>query len=97
MIGAARGQMLLRLLDYDAFVTTKDVTACLRDAGHDRAAPPTLKRDVAKEQLNARAKETGLPYPRLSLICAFSIGKIMRAGTSSPQPAAPRPWLPPAR
>ena len=76
-LGGASGQMLLRFLGYDAFVATKDVAACLRDAGLDIAAAPTSKRDLAKiqEQFNAWAKETGLPYRHMSLICAMSIGK----------------------
>jgi 3-methyladenine DNA glycosylase Tag len=71
------GQMLLRFLGYDAFVTSKDVVACLRDAGLDIAESPTSKRDLAKiqEQFNAWAKETALPYRHLSLICAMSIGE----------------------
>ncbi|HEY5203083.1 MAG TPA: DNA-3-methyladenine glycosylase I [Roseiarcus sp.] len=76
-LGGASGQMLLRFLGYDAFVATKDVTTCLRDAGLDIAAAPTSKRDLAKiqEQLNAWARETGLPYRHLSLICAMSAGE----------------------
>jgi 3-methyladenine DNA glycosylase Tag len=76
-LGGATGQMLLRFLGYDAFVATKDVAACLRDAGLDIAAAPTSKRDLGKiqEQFNAWAKETGLPYRHLSLICAMSIGE----------------------
>jgi 3-methyladenine DNA glycosylase Tag len=76
-LGGATGQMLLRFLGYDAFVATRDVAACLRDAGLDIAAAPTSKRDLAKiqEQFNAWAKETGLPYRHLSLICAMSIGE----------------------
>ena len=76
-LGGATGQMLLRFLGYDAFVATKDVAACLRDAGLDIAAAPTSRRDLAKiqEQFNAWAKETGLPYRHLSLICAMSIGE----------------------
>jgi 3-methyladenine DNA glycosylase Tag len=76
-LGGASGQMMLRFLGYDAFVATKDVAACLRDAGLDIAAAPTSKRDLAKiqEQFNAWAKETGLPYRHMSLICAMSIGK----------------------
>jgi hypothetical protein len=75
VIGTASGQMLLRFLGYDALVATKDVAACLRLAGLDIAAAPTSKRDLAKtqEQFNAWTKETGLPYRRLSLICAMSI------------------------
>jgi 3-methyladenine DNA glycosylase Tag len=76
-LGGATGQMLLRFLGYDAFVATKDVAACLRDAGLDIAAAPTSKRDFAKiqDQFNAWAKETGLPYRHMSLICAMSIGE----------------------
>jgi hypothetical protein len=41
------------------------------------AEAPTSKRDLAKiqEQFNAWAKETGLPYRHLSMICALSIGE----------------------
>jgi 3-methyladenine DNA glycosylase Tag len=76
-LGGATGQMLLRFLGYDAFVATKDVTACLRDAGLDIAPAPTSKRDLLRiqEQFNAWANETGLPYRHLSLICAMSIGE----------------------
>jgi 3-methyladenine DNA glycosylase Tag len=76
-LGGATGQMLLRFLGYDAFVATKDVAACLRDAGLDVAEAPTSKRDLAKiqEQFNTWAKETGLPYRHMSLICAMSIGE----------------------
>ena len=76
-LGGNSGQMLLRFLGYDAFVATKDVAACLRDAGLDIAEAPTSKRDLAKiqEQFNAWAKETGLPYRHLSLIRAMSIGE----------------------
>ena len=76
-LGGATGQMLLRFLGYDAFVATKDVAACLRDAGLDIAAAPTSKSDLSKiqEQFNAWAEETSLPYRHLSLICAMSIGE----------------------
>jgi 3-methyladenine DNA glycosylase Tag len=81
-LGGNSGQMLLRFLGYDAFVATKDVAACLRDAGFDIAGAPTSKRDLAKiqEQFNAWAKETGLPYRHMSLICAFSIGENYESG-----------------
>ena len=67
----------MRFLDYDAFVATKDPAARPHDAGLDIAEAPTSKRDLAKiqEQFNAWAKETGLPYRHLSLICAMSIGE----------------------
>ena len=76
-LGGNTGQMLLRFLGYDAFVTSKDVVACLRDAGLDIAETPTSKRDLklVQEQFNAWAKETGLPYRHLSRICAMSIGE----------------------
>jgi 3-methyladenine DNA glycosylase Tag len=76
-LGGASGQMLLRFLGYDAFVATKDVAACLRGAGLDIAEAPTSKRDLTRiqEQFNAWAKQTGLPYRHMSLICAMSIGE----------------------
>jgi 3-methyladenine DNA glycosylase Tag len=81
-LGGNSGQMLLRFLGYDAFVATKDVSACLREAGLDIAEAPTSKRDLAKiqEQFNAWAKETGLPFRHLSIICAMSIGENYEGG-----------------
>ena len=80
-LGGNTGQMLLRFLGWDGFVASKDVVACLRDAGLDIAEAPTSKRDLAKiqEQFNAWAKETSLPYTHLSRICAFSIGENYQA------------------
>jgi 3-methyladenine DNA glycosylase Tag len=76
-LGGNTGQMLLRFLGYDGFVTSHDMIACLRDAGLDVAEEVKSKRDLAKvqAQLNAWAKETGLPYVHLSRICAMSIGE----------------------
>ena len=76
-LGGNTGQMLLRFLGWDGFVTSKDVVACLREAGLDVAEEVKSKRDLAKvqAQFNAWAKETGLPYAHLSRICAFSIGE----------------------
>lgn len=76
-LGGNTGQMLLRFLGWDGFVTSKDVVACLRDAGVDIAEQITSKRDLAKvqAQFNAWAEETGLPYTQLSRICALSIGE----------------------
>jgi hypothetical protein len=58
-------------------VTSKDVVACLRDAGLDVAEEVKSKKDLAKvqAQFNAWAKETGLPYLHLSRICAMSTGE----------------------
>lgn len=69
--------MLLRYLGWDGFVTSKDVVACLRDAGVDVGEEIKSKRDLAKvqAQFNAWAAETGLPYTHLSRICAMSIGE----------------------
>jgi hypothetical protein len=69
--------MLLRFLGWDGFVTSKDVVACLRDAGLDIAEEVKSKTDLAKvqAQFNAWATQTGLPYVHLSRICAMSIGE----------------------
>ena len=76
-LGGNTGQMLLRFLDWDCFVTSRDVVACLRDAGVDVAEEIKSKRDLAKvqAQFNAWAEETGLSYRQLSRICAMSIGE----------------------
>ena len=76
-LGGNSGQMLLRFLGWDGFVTSKDVVACLRDAGLDIAEETKSKGDLAKvqAQFNAWAGETGLPYAHLSRICALSIGE----------------------
>ena len=76
-LGGITGQMLLRFLGWDGFVTSRDVVACLRDAGLDIAEEVTSKRDLSKvqAQFNAWAEATGLPYRQLSRICALSIGE----------------------
>jgi 3-methyladenine DNA glycosylase Tag len=76
-LGGNTGQMLLRFLGWDGFVLSKDVIACLCDAGLDVAEEIKSKRDLAKvqAQFNAWAQETGLPYVHLSRICAMSAGE----------------------
>jgi 3-methyladenine DNA glycosylase Tag len=76
-LGGNTGQMLLRFVGWDGFVTSQDVVACLRDAGLDIAEEVKSKGDLAKvqAQFNAWAAETGLPYVQLSRICAMSIGE----------------------
>ena len=76
-LGGNTGQMLLRFLGFDGFVTSRDVVACLREAGLDIAEEVKSKKDLAKvqAQFNAWAEETGLPYVHLSRICAMSIGE----------------------
>ncbi len=49
-LGGNSGQMLLRFLGWDGFVTSRDVVLCLRDAGLDIAEAVTSKRDLAKVQ-----------------------------------------------
>ena len=76
-LGGNTGQMFLRFVGWDGFVTSQDVVACLRDAGLDIAAEVKSKGDLAKvqAQFNAWAEETGLPYAHLSRICAMSVGE----------------------
>jgi 3-methyladenine DNA glycosylase Tag len=76
-LGGNTGQMFLRFVGWDGFVTSLDVVACLRDAGLDIASEVKSKGDLAKvqAQFNAWAEETGLPYVHLSRICAMSIGE----------------------
>ena len=76
-LGGNTGQMFLRFIGWDGFVTSQDVIACLRDVGLDIAAEVKSKGDLAKvqAQFNAWAEETGLPYVQLSRICAMSIGE----------------------
>jgi 3-methyladenine DNA glycosylase Tag len=78
-LGGNTGQMFLRFVGRDGFVTSQDVVACLRDAGLDIASEVKSKGDLAKvqAQFNAWAEETGLPYVHLSRICALSIGENM--------------------
>src|SRR3954451_3884814 len=76
-LGGNTGQMMLRFLGWDGFVTSRDVVACLRDAGLDISETVTSKRDLAKvqAQFNAWAEESGLSYTYLSRICALSVGE----------------------
>ena len=76
-LGGNTGQMFLRFVGWDGFVTSQDVVACLRDAGLDIAEEVKSKGDLAKvqAQFNVWAEETGLPYVHLSRICAMSIGE----------------------
>lgn len=76
-LGGNTGQMLLRFIGWDGFVLSKDVVACLRDAGLDIAEEPKSKRDLEKiqAQFNAWADESGLPFVHISRICAMSVGE----------------------
>ncbi|MGH6677694.1 MAG: DNA-3-methyladenine glycosylase I, partial [Bradyrhizobium sp.] len=76
-LGGNTGQIFLRFVGYDGFVTSQDVIACLRDAGLDIGSEAKSKSDLAKvqAQFNAWAEQTGLPYVQMSRICAMSIGE----------------------
>jgi 3-methyladenine DNA glycosylase Tag len=76
-LGGNTGQMFLRFIGWDGFVTSQDVVACLREAGLDIAAEVKSKGDLAKvqAQFNLWAEETGMPYVHLSRICAMSVGE----------------------
>ncbi|MCW5745194.1 MAG: DNA-3-methyladenine glycosylase I [Alphaproteobacteria bacterium] len=82
-LGGATGQYFLRFIGKDGFVLSRDVVACLRDAGLEIAETPTAKKDLRKiqDQFNAWAKESGLPLVQLSRICAMSIGQNYDAET----------------
>ena len=75
-LGGMTGQYFLRFIGKDIYIASNDMIACLRDAGLDISGA-TSKKDQRKiqDQLNAWAKETGLPYTHLSRICAMSIGE----------------------
>lgn len=76
-LGGATGQYLLRWLGWDTYIVSRDMAAALRDAGLDIAETPTSKRDLQKvqDQINAWAKETGLPRMHISRILSMSIGE----------------------
>jgi 3-methyladenine DNA glycosylase Tag len=82
-LGGATGQYLLRFIGKDGFVLSRDVVACLRDAGLDIAETPTSKKDLRKiqDQFNAWHTQTGLSILHLSRICAMSIGQNYDADT----------------
>ena len=75
-LGGMTGQYFLRFIGKDIYIASADMIACLRDAGLDISGA-TSRKDQRKiqDQLNAWAKETGLPYTHLSRICAMSIGE----------------------
>jgi 3-methyladenine DNA glycosylase Tag len=76
-LGGNSGQYLLRFIGWDAFVLSSDVLLCLRDAGVPISSAGTSKKDLraAQAQLNAWARESGLPLTHVSRICALSIGE----------------------
>lgn len=75
-LGGNTGQMLLRQLGWDGFITSTDMVAALIDAGVATSPEAKSKKDLAaiQAQMNAWAKETGLPVTHISRICAMSTG-----------------------
>lgn len=82
-LGGMTGQYFLRFVGWDAFILSRDVLACLRDAGAEISDKATSKRDLlaAQAAFNTWAKETGLSYTHLSRICAMSAGENYDAET----------------
>jgi len=76
-LGGATGQYFLRWLGWDTYILSRDMVLALRDAGLDIAETPGSKKDQQKiqAQINAWAKETGLPRMHISRILAMSIGE----------------------
>lgn len=76
-LGGATGHYFLRWLGWDTYIVSRDMAAALRDAGLEIAETPTSKRDLQKvqDQINAWAKETGLPRMHISRILSMSIGE----------------------
>ncbi len=79
-LGGGTGQYFLRFIGKDSFVLSKDVVACLRDAGLDIAESPTSKKDLRKiqDQFNAWADETGLSLTTCRASAPCRSAKIMR-------------------
>jgi 3-methyladenine DNA glycosylase Tag len=75
-LGGATARYFLRWLGWDSYIISSDMAAALRDAGVDIAESPTSKSDLAKvqAQINAWAKESGLPRAHISRILSMSIG-----------------------
>jgi 3-methyladenine DNA glycosylase Tag len=75
-LGGNTGQMLLRQLGWDGFVTSTDMVACLIAAGVATSPEAKSKKDLLaiQAQMNAWVTETGLSYTHISRICAMSTG-----------------------
>ena len=97
-LGGNTGQMFLRIVGWDGFVTSRDVVVCLCDAGLDISEEAKSKSDPAKvqAQFNAWAKQTGLPYAHLSRICALFVGENYQPQIFRSR-RRPSPAIPPTR
>lgn len=74
-LGGQTGQYVLRTIGKENFVLSRDVVACLKDAGVAISGDGSGKgeRKAIQEAFNAWAEETGLPMSHLSVIAAQSI------------------------
>ena len=74
-LGGMTGQYVLRAIGRENFILSRDVVACLKDAGVPIAGDGSGKaeRKAIQAAFNAWAEETGLPMSHLSVIAALSI------------------------
>lgn len=82
-LGGMTGQYFLRFVGWDAFILSRDVVACLREAGVELSEKASTKKDLRNAQAAFAGwrKETGLGFTQLSRICAMSTGENMDAAT----------------
>ncbi|MEZ5855076.1 MAG: DNA-3-methyladenine glycosylase I [Hyphomicrobiaceae bacterium] len=75
-LGGMTGQYFLRFIGWDGFVLSRDVVACLRDAGLEISETPSSKKELKaiQDTMTTWSKESGLPVTHVSRICALSIG-----------------------
>lgn len=87
-LGGMTGQYLLRFLGRDAWIASRDMAACLRDAGLEISPNPTSRRELrlVQQQMTAWQAETGLPLAHLSRICAMSVGENRAAAEMGEEP-----------
>ena len=74
-LGGQTGQYVLRMIGKENFVISRDVVACLKDAGVAITGDGSGKaeRKAIQAVFNQWAEETGLPMSHLSVIAAQSI------------------------
>ena len=84
-LGGMTSQYFLRFAGWDSFILSRDVVACLREAGVELTDKATGKKDLRNAQtaFNGWAKESGLPFTHLSRICAMAAGDNIDAVTLS--------------
>lgn len=84
-LGGMTGQYLLRFLGWDGWVASRDVVACLREAGVELSAGALSKSDPRRigAAMQGWAVEAGLPLVHVSRICAMSIGENRAEGADT--------------